>query len=254
MSFRPHEGRQQNLSLHKQEIRQNAPNISPEYPGREVREQRASRRALPGSMTVEAAIALPLFLFAAVNLLSLFLMFQEFSVQEGELHQAGRTLSLLAYGQEGGESDVRLVRTQRVTPLIPVAGFPGALVANGCVMHKWIGFGLGEETGSGADPRREELVFITASGTAWHRDRGCDYLNPRIELLSLDEAAAAKNSGGQPYTPCLLCRPAGPIVYVTASGERYHGTVTCGGLRRTITGVSIEEAQEMGRHACPKCG
>ena len=112
--------------------------------------QRASCRALPGNLTVEAAIALPLFLFAVINLLSLFLMFQEFSVQEGRLHQTGRMLSMLAHGQESGEAGYPAGATERVEPLIPVAGFPKTFVASGCVMHKWIGFALGEEEGNGA--------------------------------------------------------------------------------------------------------
>ena len=255
MSFQPHLRRQKkHYSLQKNEIWQNAQRHSPEYPGRKMGRQRASCRALQGNLTVEAAIALPLFLFAVINLLSLFLMFQEFSVQEGRLHQTGRMLSMLAHGQESGEADIRLVRTERVEPLIPVAGFPKTFVASGCVMHKWIGFALGEEEGNGAAPDREELVFITSSGTAWHRDRGCGYLNPQIELLSMAEAGTAKNSEGQAYTPCLLCRPSGQIVYVTRGGERYHGTVTCSGLRRNISSISLKEAEGMGRHACPECG
>lgn len=216
--------------------------------------KRTSCRALPGSLTAEAAIVLPLFLFAVVNLLSLLLLFRQFSVQAGQLHQTGRALSLLAHGQKDGEADIRLVQTLRVKPLIPVAGFPAATVANGCVMHKWIGFALGEETGNGAASNREELVFITDFGEAWHRDRGCGYLNPRIDLMSLEEAKTAKNSQGRPYAACQICHPADRLVYVTQGGERYHGTVTCSGLRRTIRSVTLEKAQAAGRHACPECG
>ena len=61
-------------------------------PGR----KKASRRALPAGMTVEAAVVLPVFLFAVANLLSLFLVFWTYSSKEAQLHQTARQLALLA--------------------------------------------------------------------------------------------------------------------------------------------------------------
>lgn len=75
-------------------------------PGR----KKASRRALPAGMTVEAAVVLPVFLFAVANLLSLFLVFWSYSSKEAQLHQTARQIALYAYGQEDGEPDVRLMR------------------------------------------------------------------------------------------------------------------------------------------------
>lgn len=72
--------------------------------------KKASRRALPAGMTVEAAVVLPVFLFAVANLLSLFLVFWTYSAKEAQLHQTVRQLALYAYGQEDGEPDVRLMR------------------------------------------------------------------------------------------------------------------------------------------------
>ena len=45
---------------------------------------------LSGSLTVEAAFVLPLFLFARINILSLFLMFESYGAQLAKLHQTGR--------------------------------------------------------------------------------------------------------------------------------------------------------------------
>lgn len=71
--------------------------------------KKASRRALPAGMTVEAAVVLPVFLFAVANLLSLFLVFWSYSSKEAQLHQTARQIALYAYGQEDGEPDVRLM-------------------------------------------------------------------------------------------------------------------------------------------------
>lgn len=67
------------------------------YAGGSVRgEKRHLARALPAGMTVEAAVVLPVFLFAVANLLSLFLVFWTYSSKEAQLHQTARQLALYA--------------------------------------------------------------------------------------------------------------------------------------------------------------
>lgn len=243
-----------NDNLQQKNIGSGALKNSPLIPISENEKKKASRQALPGNMTVEAALVMPLFLFAIMNLCSMLLMFQTFSAQEAGLHQTGRELALLAYDtQEDGEQDIRLVKISRIKPFIPEAAFPEAAIVNGCVMHKWIGYdvsqGNGTETGE-----KEEMVYITKSGTAYHRERSCVYLNPSVEMTGQKQAAASKNQGGSRYTPCEICGGNSEVVYVTRDGNRYHSTVTCSGLRRTIDYVTLEQALAAGRHACPRCG
>lgn len=241
-------------TFQKNKIRQTVPTFSPDIPTFLNREKRISRPALPGSMTVEAAIVLPLFLFAAVNMLSMLLMFRTFSLEEGKLHQAARELSLLAYGQEEtAEQDIRLVKVSPVRAVIPLTGFPPALIANGCVMHKWIGYDLSRGQG-GENGQKEEMVFVTKSGEAYHRDRGCIYLNPSIQIAERQTARQMKNRDGKIYTPCTVCSGNSDTVYVTEEGIRYHSTVNCSGLRRTIDSIPLKEAAAAGYHACPRCG
>lgn len=215
-------------------------------PGR----KKASRRALPAGMTVEAAVVLPVFLFAVANLLSLFLVFWSYSSKEAQLHQTARQLALYAYGQEDGEPDVRLMRLTPVSASFGIAAFRSSYVVNGCVMHKWIGYS-GDGTGEDWERQEEELVYITKSGEAYHRERSCLYLNPSIRLADREEITAD-------YTPCSVCVDRGQLenrlIYVTDGGSRYHNTVSCSGLRRTIESVTLMQALEMGRHACPRCG
>ncbi|MBQ7840551.1 MAG: hypothetical protein IJ390_08745 [Lachnospiraceae bacterium] len=216
-------------------------------------EEKASCQALCGNMTVEAAIVLPLFLFAVINLISLILMFQEFSVQEGRLHQTGRELALLAHSQEDtGETDIRLVWTSQVKAVVPIAAFSSGFIVNGCVMHKWIGYDPGDCDGQEAG-KAEEMVYITASGEAYHMRRSCIYLNPSIELTAKESAQKSQNSDGVLYTPCELCGGNSPMVYVTKAGVRYHSTVSCSGLKRSVDCVTLQEALGLGRHACAGC-
>lgn len=233
--------------------RQMTPKASADIPGFFKSPARASCPALPGNMTVEAALVLPLFLFAAANLLSMILMFQSFSVEEGKLHQIGREMSLLSYGLEDGEQDIRLVRVSTVKSAFPVAAFRPAVVVNGCVMHKWIGYDLSQgDTSSGTE--KEEMVYITRSGTAYHKQRECVYLNPSIRMMDISQAQNAQNSEGKPYTACSVCGGDSQLVYVTEDGARYHSTVTCSSLKRSVESVTLQEAVESGRHACSRCG
>lgn len=252
MPFLTKQKNKKKISLRNCKRKQSTPVISPVLSQPICGRKKASCRALSGNMTVEAALALPLFLFAMLNLLSLLLMFQNFSIEEGKLHQAGRSLSVLSYEQKG-EEEIRLVKISRVKPLVPIAGFPGAIIVNGCVMHRWIGYDPGKEDGT-AGTGREEMVYITGSGVAYHRERGCVYLNPSIQLMSREEAQQTVNKSGQRYTPCESCGGDSPVVYVTKEGVRFHSTISCGGLRRTIDCVPLSEALRQGRHACPGCG
>ena len=216
-------------------------------------EKRTSCRGFPGNMTVEAALVLPIFLFAAVNLLSVLLMFQTYSAEEARLHQTGRQMALYAYGQEDGDSEIRLVNVNRIKAPFGIAAFAGGYTVNGCVMHKWIGYDL-SGAGSERPKQEEELVYITRSGSAYHRERGCRYLNPAIQMTDRVHAEKMETEEGGKYTPCLACGGKSSVVYITEGGNRYHSTVNCTGLKRAIESVTLTEAVESGRHPCPSCG
>ena len=208
---------------------------------------------LSGSLTVEAAFVLPLFLFAMINILSLFLMFESYGAQLAKLHQTGRQLAVLSYLQgTDQEQDIELVTARRIEPLIGIMGYQGSLVVNGCVMHKWIGYDLAGEAVSGE--QTEEMVFVTERGSVFHSSRGCTYLNPAVESVTVAQASERRNENGRKYTPCQTCGGQGELVYITGDGERYHTSISCGGLKRKVNCITRTAALTMGKHACTRCG
>lgn len=116
--------------------------------------------------------------------------------------------------------------------------------------HAWIGY----VHDGGEDESGETYVYITETGTVYHRNRGCSYLNPSIKQVQAQELEKLRNKGGAIYYACPLCdgfETAGSC-YITDYGTSYHTNIGCSGLKRTIYEVKLSEVG--GRGACSKCG
>lgn len=114
--------------------------------------------------------------------------------------------------------------------------------------RKWIGditLNTGEEDGA--------WVYITPRGSVYHLTRACPYLDLSIQAVAGASVKGLRNVSGGIYRRCESCgKEAGGMVYVTDYGDRYHGSLSCGGLKRTIYMVQISEVG--GRGLCSKCG
>lgn len=208
----------------------------------------------PGSMSVEASLAVPLFLFFFINILSLILFFHTYAANLEELHQQGRQLAMLAYatGENIGTQDelIRLVKPVRMKAPVPILAYPGTMITSCCYMRAWTGYDVtrGGDAGEG-----EIYVYITEHGTVYHRTESCSHLRLSIELVAKSEVGQLRNSSGGKYYACEKCgdRDAG-AVYITGEGNRYHNTINCSGLRRSVRCVPLSEAG--GLPPCGRCG
>jgi len=188
-----------------------------------------------------------------INILSLFLMFEKYAVQLAQLHQTGRQLAVLAHSQEENiqTQDIELVKAEYVRPLINIMGYQGCLIVNGCVMHKWTGYDLeGEST---EETAADKMVFVTAYGSVYHTSRNCSYLNPAVTMLERSAVSEALNRDGVRYQACRLCRGENKLVYITEDGDCFHASITCSGLKRTVSCVLQSEAIAEGKNACSRC-
>ena len=128
-------------------------------------------------MTVEASLAVPLFLFFVVNVLSMLLFFHTFLSNLERLHQQGRQLSMAAYlaGDSGLIRDdmVQLIHPARVSPAVPVIGYPGTTIVSCCYMRAWTGYDV--ERRAEGDGGEETYVYITDGGTVYltNGSHGC---------------------------------------------------------------------------------
>lgn len=207
-----------------------------------------------GSLTVEAAIALPIFLFTVMNLLSIILLFAGYSDKLAEIQQEADGFAIAAHAAEDGqnvENDL-IIRTKviELKPFIPIMGFtPGRTIAQ-CRQRKWTGYDV---TKNNQENKEEEIVYITVFGTAYHYDRSCSHLKLSIHCTGREEIEGMRNEDQERYSACEKCGKKGMsgIIFYTERGNRYHTSLSCSGLSRSIKAVAISKTE--GRHACSRC-
>ena len=209
---------------------------------------------MEGSMTVEASIAIPVFLFAMINLLSVILLFGEYSSNLADMHRKAKELSVHAHiledNQNVGDDWIVLTKIQPLEPIIPVMGFSKAKTIVNCRIRKWTGYDvINAVTGDS----EEEWVYITPTGGSYHRNHNCSYLNPKIMSAVSSQIGQYRNNDGEIYRQCESCKDSTltGICFYTEYGNHYHSTLKCSGLKRTIISVPLTEVGN--RDLCNKC-
>ena len=242
-----------------------------------------------GSITVEAALVMPLFFFAVLALCYMLeVMAVRTSIRSG-LQSAGREAAqrafespLLLTGQVekdliravGGErldrsivedgsrglhcedsygsmrtGILELKVSYRVFLPLPVFGRVSVPMGEHIRVKGWTGY-----EPAGFLEGEEEIVYITETGMVYHKDVHCSYLDLSVRPVLSGEVEQLRNRSQEIYRPCEECGGghAGGMVYITDYGNRYHRSLSCSGLKRTVYAVPLQEAA--GKGACAKCG
>lgn len=239
---------------------------------------------LKGSLTVEAALALPVFLFAMAMILFLFGMMQTQYIVGNSLDQAvaetvlardispakAQNLTKAAFYKELSEqkcplswielgiagfswkntkvdeSYIDAVVTYRIK--VPI-GFFGKKVftfSDGCRMHRWTG-----DLGNGKKEEEQEWVYITPTDSVYHRSSECTHLKLSVQSVS-PERLEKELKGYEPCGHCSRGQKPGAVVYITSEGNCYHVRIGCSGLKRTV--YRILKKQVGNRRPCLRCG
>lgn len=240
-----------------------------------------------GSITVEASLAVPIFFLAVVCLLYLMeIMAVRTSVRAG-LQAAGKQVMqdacmvtavvpsrlekdmVHAIGAErlersivvGGSSGLHCegshmspvtgignltVRYEIKLP-VPMFMIPPVSYTESMRIKAWTGY---EKSVFGNE--NKDTVYITETGLVYHKDYHCTHLELSIHMVPASETASLRNNSGRKYYPCEHCvHGSSAGVYITNTGDRYHNSLTCSGLKRTIYAVPMSEAA--GKGACSRC-
>lgn len=252
-----------------------------------VRKERASVFA-SGSITVEASFAIWIFFLAAICLVYLLeIMAVQTAVKNG-LHYAGKNLAQEMYvlptvqpsrleedmvagiGADrlersvivGGSSGLHLeesnaspitaianlVVTYDISLPIPIFGIEGIPYRQELRVKGWTGY-----VKSGIGTESEETVYVTENGLVYHKNYHCTHLDLSIQPMDMESVGEQRNEGGGKYHPCEKCgkKTESGMVYITNTGDRYHGSLGCSGLKRTVYAVPKSEA--IGKGGCSRC-
>lgn len=162
----------------------------------------------------------------------------------------GKRAGFLVRSEAKEDGTIRISCSYRMKPLFAFLMPSVREVENHYYGHAWIGY-----VPDGSAVKQEETyVYITETGTVYHRNRGCSYLNPSIRRAGKQELENLRNKDGAVYYACPLCDgwEAGENCYITDYGTNYHTSAACSGLKRTIYEVKLSEVGS--RSACSKCG
>lgn len=236
------------------------------------------------SLTVEAALALPLFMSGLLTLVSVLYMWRTaMRIQASLLNKAGelaiecsdgRSISISDVGEDIADGllpeDLRLIKDGRdgidilssdisdreyislclkcrLIPLTDRFGLLSVPFERKCITHIWCGYDHGFFPDG-------EYVYITEESEVYHMNRDCSHLRLTVREVTADKMGDLRNESGSRYRPCGHCHAklSDNTLYITPDGDRYHNSITCSGLKRTVRAIRIEEVGN--RRPCSRCG
>lgn len=267
-----------------------------------------------GSMTVEAAIVLSLYMLAVIAIISFMEIIKCYEDVEINLYKSARELALLSSGKDviesiddniltdlaytvlsdmyaedtmckqltndgqsvnvivgkedgisfwlskvafrdntfsGGDDIIDLVATYEAEPLCNIFGVKPYRMANRCRVHAWTGYsGKGDIESDGS----ERIVYITDNASVYHLTKSCTYLSLSISAINSSSLENSRNSSGAKYKVCEKCGDAykSDCLFITNEGDKYHSSLSCPGLKRSINAVPLSSVS--GMNACSRCG
>lgn len=114
-----------------------------------------------------------------------------------------------------------------------------------------------KETADGNQKGEDEdfLVYITENASVYHKNENCTHLRLSIMEIEKSQLKTIRNENGGKYKACEKCirgAEAEENVYVAKEGDRYHVSLSCSGLKRTV--YTVEYSMVKDKRKCSRCG
>lgn len=240
-------------------------------------------------LSVEAAICIPIFFIASMLLISVMSIVYINERVEAILAEEAKELSVTCYDKEiigvhavianiedalgkeiishpliknspsgfdFSETDLTNPEVLKIsvayTITFPFSVIPVADITfnKSIITHTWVGYINGINSISGLS----DYVYVTKNGSVYHKSRECSHIRLSIKAISSEEIKDIRNSGGAKYKKCEYCHPkeTDAKLYISEDGDRYHNTLSCAGLKRTVYRIKLSEA--MSKRPCMRCG
>lgn len=192
----------------------------------------------------------------AANVLSAAYAHRKVMSQAGDTsHIKNANMLLSSFLRE--EESIDLVLTYQIRTPFGAVKLPGNFFVQRGKVRAWTGREGGGKDGEGSgeeDNESGEYVYVTQTGSVYHTDSECTHLRLSVQMVDAGNLSSLRNAGGGKYHRCEKCGTGSPtgLVYITKEGDRYHSSLTCSGLKRTVKQVSKKELGNM--RACSRCG
>ena len=223
---------------------------------------RNKKDAVKASMTVEASLVLPLFIFFFVNVMTLFNIVKVQSDMEAALHQTGNEMSLMAFDLRFGEG---LAGRNGRSGLASIAGAAGVVYAREKI-REYLGEGIDK---SCVTEGYEGISFLQSRVMLGNDniDIVMDYnVHPMIPVVGFKDFPVEARYYGHAWTGYDIS--AGftaqeneeEMVYVTEHGEVYHRSIDCEHLHLKPRSVDVSEIGSLRNndrkkyYSCEYCG
>jgi len=97
------------------------------------------------------------------------------------------------------------------------------------------------------------FVYVTVYGEVWHKSLDCTHIHHAIKETDWGSISGLRNVNGGRYRACERCREEekGLKAYYTDQGDRYHRTGDCPALVRYIRAIMWEDNLSYG--PCSRC-
>ena len=216
--------------------------------------KRKKEKIKKAGLTIEAALVLPLFLMGCITLISFMDVYKVQTEHLSTLCEKAKEMGMYAYGtEENGTKEITLPDVYTYRPAGSVIPLPAVTMHNTIKVHTWTGE-RHQELETGDEKIVEKMVYVTESGSVYHRKLDCRYLRVNITHVAGTQIAYKRNEYGEKYHACESCsrnQKPGALVYITGTGNRYHNNENCSSLKRTVRLVKESEVKNM--HVCSNC-
>lgn len=209
-----------------------------------------------GSIVIEAALVIPLFIAVFVMLLHFIILVNTQNTISNKLYDDACKMSksILDYSTSdniniSAESIIKdgIILKSEYKYEIPllVFGSRNLKIEQALIFRKWTGESIAKEDKN----KNQEVVYVTKNGKVYHTDKGCTHLN--ISIREIKFGSVNKSN----YSECKICIfveiSDNEKVYITDTGDRYHIKENCSSLTRIIEEISIEDVGD--RKICSRC-
>lgn len=206
------------------------------------------------SITVEAALVCPIFLFAVLTLINIIIWFGEAEDVQRKLTDDVRKIQTVSYisgnvfpvCDEDGNIDLMNMYVAGIH--VPMPELVKPIVRQHVVSRTFSGItSMDGEEG-------KKIVYITPNGAVYHVSPACSYIKTTLYSVSISGIDGKRNESGGKYYPCERCGKDSMTgnVYITSYGSRYHVDRECTSVSRDVMAVFMDEID--GMRACRKCG